>query len=525
MDKNFDNSMVSSAGKVASATAFSRILGLIREQVVAVLFGAGMLTDCFVAAFRIPNLLRDLFAEGALSSAFVPVFKEKLVKLDKADAFRLANITISALLLVVGLTVSLGIIFSPQLVYISAKGFTANPEKFDLTVNLTRLMFVYLLLVSVSAVLMGILNSTGRFGIPALSPALFNLGMILTPILLYKYFSAPIYTLALGVIIGGLGQLVFQLPSMHRIGFRFHFVLDFYDAGLRKIVRLITPMMLGLSASRINILINTLLASFLIEGAISYLNFSYRLMHFPLGVFAVALGTVALPKASEDVARGDNAALGRTFSEAFGLNMFLVIPSAAFLAFFGYDIVRLIFQYGAFGTADTVNTAQALFYYAFGLIGFAGVRVVAPVYYALGDSKRPMLFSILAVAINIGLNFVLIPFLNFAGLAAATGAAGLANLGLLLIYLKDKIPGLAFRPVLFQGGKTIIASAVAVGLTKLLIYFVDIRQLLGLGGFPGNLAVVTLEITGLVVVYLVLSIIMKLDELPKVISIFRARVK
>ncbi len=525
MDKNYNTSMVSSAGKVASATAFSRVLGLIREQVVAVLFGAGMLTDCFVAAFRIPNLLRDLFAEGALSSAFVPVFKEQLVKRDKMDAFRLANVTISVLLLVVGLAVSLGIIFSPQLVYISAKGFTSNPEKFDLTVNLTRLMFVYLLLVSVSAVLMGILNSTGRFGIPALSPALFNLGMILTPVLLYEYFNAPIYTLALGVIIGGMGQLVFQLPSMHRIGFRFRLIFDFYDDGLKRIIKLIAPMMLGLSASRINILINTLLASFLIEGSISYLNFAYRLMHFPLGVFAVALGTVALPRASEDVARGDHPALTRTFAEAFGLNMFLVIPSAAFLAVFGKDVVKLIFQYGAFDATDTLNTARALFYYSFGLIGFAGVRVVAPVYYALGDSKRPMLYSILAVAVNIGLNFALIPFLNFAGLAAATGAAGLANMGLLLANLKRKIPGLSFKPVLYQSIKTIAASGIAVTATKVLVTVVDFRQVFGLKGFPGNLAVVLVEIAGLALGYLVFSIFFKLEELPKVISIFRARVK
>jgi len=303
MENRSEKSLAASAGKVSGATAFSRVLGLVREQVVAYLFGAGMATDAFVAAFRIPNLLRDLFAEGALSSAFVPVFKEKIVKDGKAEAFRLANLTISGLLFIVGAVVAVGIIASPAIVYVSAKGFAADPGKFVLTVSLTRIMFIYLLMVSVSAVFMGILNSVGRFGIPALSPALFNVGMILTPLLLFQYFSIPIYTLAVGVIIGGIGQLVFQIPALLRIGYRFKFMLNFADAGIRRILRLISPMILGLSASRINILINTLLASLLIEGAMSYLNFAYRLMHFPLGVFGVAVGTVTLPKVSADAAR------------------------------------------------------------------------------------------------------------------------------------------------------------------------------------------------------------------------------
>jgi len=515
MDNSRDKSIASSAGKVSGATAISRVLGLVREQVVAYFFGAGMATDAFVAAFRIPNLLRDLFAEGALSSAFVPVFKDKLIKSGRAEAFRLANLTITALLLIVGLVVALGIIFTPAIVYISAKGFTADAVKFGLTVNLTRLMFIYLLMVSVSAVIMGILNSVGRFGIPALSPALFNIGMILSPLLLYHYFSVPIYTLAVGVIIGGIGQMVFQIPSLLRIGYRFKLMLNFADAGIRRILRLISPMILGLSASRINILINTLLASLLMEGAISYLNFAYRLMHFPLGVFGVALGTVILPKVSGDVARNDPEQLVRTFHEAFGLTLFLVIPSAVYLAGFGDDLVRLIYQRGAFDPAATTQTARALFFYAFGLIGFAGVRVTAPVFYALGDARRPMFYSIISVAVNIALNFVFIQFWGFAGLAAATAAAGLVNLLLLLYNLKNKVGGIDFIHILGLGARIIFGSMAALILIKLL----NVDLLIAPGNLSGKILIVGVQVAGMGLLYLVFMRLLRVDEVKKVLAL------
>jgi len=509
--------MIGPAGKVAGATALSRVLGLIREQVVAFFFGAGMMTDAFVAAFRIPNLLRDLFAEGALSSAFVPVFKDKLVKSGSRDAFLLASLTLSGLVLIVGVVVALGIIFTPSIVFITAKGFVSDPAKFDLTVTMTRPMFVYLLMVSVSAVFMGILNSHGRFGIPALSPAMFNLGMILTPIFLYNYFSTPIYTLALGVLIGGLGQLVFQLPALFRIGFRFKFILNFADEGIRRIGRLITPMILGLSASRINIMINTLLASLLVEGAMSYLNFAYRLMHFPLGVFAVALGTVTLPKAAEEVALEQREKLAGTFNEAFGLTLFLVIPSAVYLAGFGEDLVRLIFQRGAFDNAATIQTARALYFYSFGLIGFAGVRVAAPIFFALGDAKRPMKFSILAVAVNIVLNFAFIPLWGFAGLAAATSAGGLVNLLFLILSLKKEVTGIRLRPIIH---KIFIMTAAAIA-AYYITNWADWGMLINRPDVFGKIITVILQIVSIGVFYLIFLIIFRIDEIGRFITLLR----
>lgn len=476
-----------------------------------------MATDAFIAAFRVPNLLRDLFAEGALSSAFIPVFKDKMVNEGKASAFRLANITISVLLLVVGAVICIGIIFAPQIIYITANGFTEDPAKFTLTVSLTQIMFVYLMMVSISAVIMGILNSVGRFGVPALSPALFNVGMILAPFLLIEYFSVPIYTLAIGVIIGGIGQLVFQLPSLFKVGFRFSFILDLGDKGLRRIVRLITPMIMGLSASRINIVINTLLASMLIEGAISYLNYAYRLMHFPLGVFAVALGTVTLPKVSEDAAQNKMDRLIATYDEAMGLTMFLVIPSAVFLAGFGTDLVKLIFERGAFGAHATMETSRALFFYAFGLVGFAGVRVAAPVFYALGDSRRPMYYSITAVLVNIVLNFAFIPIWGFAGLAAATSAAGLANVFLLGFNIRKQIPEISYAGLLWRTLKIIIATILAF----LGVYYSRVDSLIVQNNIWGKISVVSIQIIGMGIMYLILCRVFRVEEIHRVKDIFK----
>ncbi|MFH2037194.1 MAG: murein biosynthesis integral membrane protein MurJ [Candidatus Zixiibacteriota bacterium] len=521
MAKEIEKSMAVSAGTVSAATALSRILGLIREQVTAYFFGAGMATDAFVAAFRIPNLLRDLFAEGALSSAFVPVFKDKLVKEGDSPAYYLASITITALIIIVGVVVALGIIFTPAIIYVSAKGFTFDPEKFELTVNLTRLMFIYLLLVSVSAVLMGILNSKGRFGVPALSPAMFNLGMILSPVILYKYFNFPIYTLAVGVIIGGIGQLIFQIPSLVNLGFRFRFIIDFGNEGIRRIGRLISPMILGLSASRINILINTLLASMLIEGAMSYLNYAYRLMHFPLGVFGVALGTVTLPKISGDASRNDLEQLKKTFHEAFGLAMFLVIPSTVYLIGFGNDLVQLVYQRGAFDPVATARTAQALYFYAFGLIGFAGVRVIAPAYYALSDSRRPMYYSIVSVIVNIGLNFAFMPLWGFAGLAAATSVAGLVNLFLLLYNLRHKISGINFSFMLWKVAKILAA----VMLAYFIISSINFKILIGINSLWDKIALVTIQVAGLGGLYILFAWLLRIEELKNILNIFSRKIK
>jgi putative peptidoglycan lipid II flippase len=404
---------------------------------MAYYFGAGMATDAFVTAFRIPNLLRDMFAEGALSSAFVPVFKDKLVRESKEEALELANRVISAMLVVVGAVVVLGIIFSPAIVKLTAWGFSDEPGKFALTVAMTQIMWIFLLLVSLAAVVMGILNSFGVFGVPAFSPAMFNVGSVATVLILYGVLDEPIYAMAIGVVVGGFGQLIVQLPALRKVGFQFKFVAKPLDAGVSRVAKLIWPMMIGLSAGRINILVATLVASFLAEGAISYLNYAFRLMHLPMGVFAVALGTVALPKVAELFSRRDNEGLQHTFTEAFNLNLLLVVPSAIFFIVSGEKVLQVIYGHGAFTPEDVANTQRALWHYSYGLLGFSAVRVVAPFFYAAGDSRRPMFYSITSVVANLILYYPLVKWFDYAGLAAAASIGGIMNAALLLSSLSE----------------------------------------------------------------------------------------
>lgn len=454
-------SLAGSAGIVAAGTAVSRVTGLIREQVMAYFFGAGMATDAFVVAFRIPNLLRDLFAEGALSSSFVPVFKERLVNASREEAFRLANATLTVLIALLGLITLLGIAATDAIVYLTAHGFADNLEKFELTANMTRIMWVFLPTVSVAALIMGMLNSMDRFGVPALAPALFNIGSIVTVVAFYHLFNTPAYTLAIGVVVGGFAQLAIQLPPLWKQGYRYRVHWNLSDSGLRKMLRLFTPMMIGLSASRINILVSTLLASFLVEGAMSYLNYAYRIMHFPMGVFAVALGTVALPRAAEQASRGENRALADTLHELLSLNLFFIVPSAAALAFLAEPLTAAIYEYGQFSPEDTRATGLAMLHYSYGLIGFAAVRVIAPVFYALGDARRPMFVSLATVALNIALYFPLVRFMSFAGLAAATSIAALFNVAALLWWMPQAGVTPQYGRITYSAARIGLAAAAA----------------------------------------------------------------
>lgn len=522
ISKEKKNSLIKSVGVVSSATALSRVFGLVREQVMAYYFGAGMATDAFLTAFRIPNLLRDMFAEGALSSAFVPVFKEKMVNQSDDEAFKLANIVFTAIFIVVGFIVLLGIIAAPAIIYISAHGFTDIVGKFDLTVNLTRIMFFYLLLVSLSALVMGILNSFGRFGIPAISPALFNLGIIVPVVVFYGFFDQPVYVLAIGVLIGGLAQLAIQIPALLKIGYRFKPSFDFLNEGLKRVINLLLPMIAGMSAGRVNILVNTLLASFLMEGSISFLSYSYRLMHFPLGVFAVALGTVALPKVSALAIRNDFKGLKKTFDEALGLNLFVIIPSGVFLVLMGRELVDLIFMWGAFTEKDAANTSLSLLHYSYGLIGFATVRVVVPFYYAFSDSRLPMKFSIISVVVNIALYYPLISILNFAGLAAATSVSALLNAVLLLYYLPTKGVNYSANKLLLNIFKMVVSAFLAFYTAKL----IPIKLYTGTSEILSRVEALFIPLISACIIYLVLCFVFRVDVLNLLLrKVFKKDIK
>jgi len=418
---------------VAAGTMSSRILGVVREQVVAYLFGASAVTDAFVAAFRIPNLLRDLFAEGALSAAFIPTFTDLLKNRNRQAAFDLYQRVFFWIVLVVGAICVLGVIFTPQIATALAAGFDKTPGKMALTVNLARVMFPFLLFVSLAALAMGALNSLGRFGPPAFAPLWFNVAMIVCALGFSRMLAQPIYGLAIGVIIGGLMQWLFQVYFLTKSGYHFHLKMAL-TPEVKKIFRLLLPAIGGLAAVQVNIFIITRVASGLGDGPVSYLNFAYRLIFLPLGVFAVAAATVGLPRMAEMTAAGDTPGALVRWRESLRLVWFLVIPATAAFVIFGEDICHILFQRGAFTAIDTQNTAAALAFYSVGLPGMATIRVTAPVFYAHKDTKTPVLLSLAAVIVNLILIYTLVGRLDFRGLALAIALASTAQaLGLMLL--------------------------------------------------------------------------------------------
>ncbi|MEW5899927.1 MAG: murein biosynthesis integral membrane protein MurJ [Acidobacteriota bacterium] len=444
---------------VSGATFVSRVFGLVREQIFAYLFGAGFATDAFVAAFRIPNLLRDLFAEGALSAAFVPVFTDYLVNKDRKEAFRLGNLVSNALLVILSGVVLIGVVATPWIVDLIAPGFGAIPGKSELTALLARIMFPFLLLVSLAAVSMGMLNSLRHFGVPAFAPVFLNLGMILAGFLICPLFNPPIIGMALGVLLGGFGQWAFQLPPLRREGFRFRPVLSFRDPGVRRIMLLMTPAILGLASTQVNIFVNTVIASFLPQGSPSYLNYSFRLMHFPLGVFGVAVATVTLPIVATYAAQRDIPSMLSTCASSLKLVFFLTLPSIFFLAIAAQPTISVLYQHGVFTYQDTIFTSQALMFYALGLFAYASVRVLAPVFYSLGDTKTPVKVSVLAVAVNVLLNLAFMRPLSFRGLALATSVSAMVNMFVLLSLLRRRVGRLDMADLAVNFGKTLAAAA------------------------------------------------------------------
>jgi len=508
-----------STGLVSSATFLSRVFGLIREQVFAYLFGAGLATDAFIAAFRIPNLLRDLLAEGALSSAFIPVFTEKLTLQGKEEAFRLANLVVNLLLIVLFGIIILGIIFSPAIVNLIAPGFNKIEGKIELTNLLTRIMFPFLLLVSLAALCMGILNSFGRFGAPALAPTMLNLGMILAGFFISPFLKTPIMGMAIGVILGGAGQLALQLPILFRLGYKYKPILDWKDPGVRKILLLLTPAVLGLASTQVNIFVNTLIASLLPQGSVSYLNYSFRLMHFPLGVFGVAVATVTFPLLAEKAAQKNFGELVSICSSSLKLIFFLTIPSAIFLAVGSKPIISLLYQHGKFSYVDTQATSQALILYAIGLFAYASVRVLAPVFYTLGEAKVPVISSAVSVVVNIGLNLILMHPLSFRGLALATSLSAILNMTILFTVLNKRIGPFDKKDLSNSFLKIVLASSCMGVLLQifLFLYQVDLDN----GNLIQKLVLVVLMVIVSLVSYALIASLLRIKEVKRVLGIFR----
>ena len=469
-----------SAGIVSIAVMASRLLGLVREKVIAYYFAAGVGADAFYAAFRIPNLMRDLFGEGALSKAFVTTFTATELEEGEEAAWRLASRIFNATFLLLTLITFVGILAAPAIVDLifMGKGFQEVPldpsahfsfdSKRDLTVYLTRIMFPYLILVSLAAVTMGLLNSKGKFGLPASASSFFNVGSLIVGV--WGYYIAPNFDLhrttgmAVGVVVGGALQFLIQVPSTRRVGFRYQFLLSFRDERVRQVMRLIGPAILGVAALQVNVLVNSIFASEG-EGWLTWINRAFRLMHLPIGVFGVAISTVALPNLAKLVTEGDMEAYRRSFSYALRLMFLLTVPASIGLMVLAEPICRLIFEGGQANQLDTQQTAGALFYYAFGLCGFSAVKIATDGFYTFNDTRTPAVVSLCTVGLNILLNYLFIYRLGFdhRSLALSTSCTITLNFLALLFLLRRKSGGLGLRGIWLLLVKLALASAVMGG--------------------------------------------------------------
>jgi len=458
--------LLRTVGSISSATSLSRVLGLVRDQVQAYYFGAGPITDAFIAAFRVPNLFRDLFAEGALSSAFVPTLTAEREHHGAEAAWRLANRLISVLLIILGvLTLIIGL-GARLILQVYVRGFA--PEKLDLAVTMTRILSPFLLFVALAAVAMGVLNTCGRFFLPALAPASFNVAAILGVItlvpLLPRLGLEPGLALAIGALVGGALQFLVQVPALRAEGFRFRLQLAWTDPGLRRMARLMLPATLGLAATQINILVDTVLASMFGDGPITYLAYAFRLMQLPIGLFGVALGTANLARVSQDLARNDHAAARVNLGGALRVAAVLILPATLGLIVLREPIVRLLFEHGRFAEQDSRRTAAAVLCYALGLFAYALTKIQVPTFYALGETRTPVLASVGSIAIKIGANFVLVFLLRragldpFLGLALATSLAAWINTIWLGIGLRGRIGSLRGQRVLSTFFKMLVLS-------------------------------------------------------------------
>jgi putative peptidoglycan lipid II flippase len=434
-------SVARAAAVVSGATLVSRILGFLRDLVIARAFGAEIASDAFFVAFRLPNLLRRLVAEGALSSAFIPVFTEYVTSRSRADTLRMLRAVAGAMLLLLGSLTLLGVLGAPGIVRVMAPGFFADPTAGELTVRLTRLMFPYLFLVGLAALVMGVLNAHRHFLLPALSPVALNVGIIIGALVLAPRLPEPAMGLALGVLLGGAGQLLVQVPWLGRRGLLAMPQFAFHHPAVRRVLTLMAPVVVGQSATHVGTVINTIIASFLVKGSVSYLYYADRLIEFPLGVIAVAIATAVLPTLSEQATRRDDHALRETLSFSLRLATFVSLPAAVGLFALSEPIVRVLYERGRFGPAETTGTAAAVAMYALGIVGSTTAKISAQAFFALGDTRTPVKVSVGVMALNCAMAATLAGPMGHVGLALAIAASATINALALTLLLRRRLPG------------------------------------------------------------------------------------
>jgi putative peptidoglycan lipid II flippase len=439
-------SLIKSASIVSALTLASRLTGLVRELLMAAMFGASALTDAFNVAFRIPNFLRRLFAEGAFSQAFVPILAANQAQQGNASTKALVDKVATVLAWVLLAVSIMGIAMAPVLVYAMASGLKQNPQAFDAASFMTRLMFPYIACMSLVALSAGVLNTYKKFAVPAATPVLLNLCMIGAAWLLAPWFQAqglePIYAMAVGVMVGGLLQLSVQIPALRALGMLPRISLNWADVkaawhhdGTQNVLRLMLPALLGVSVAQISLLINTQIASHLATGSVSWLTYADRLMEFPTAMLGVALGVVLMPQLAAAKAAGNNQQYSDMIDWGLRLVILLAVPSAVALLTFAQPLVAVLYHYGAFKDADVQQVARALMGYGFGLIGLVALKVLAPAYYAKQDIKTPVKIAIVVLVVTQILNYLLVPYLQHAALALSIGLGALLNAACLLVGL------------------------------------------------------------------------------------------
>ncbi len=419
-------------------TMLSRVLGFIRDAIVARVFGAGVATDAFFVAFKLPNLLRRVFAEGAFSQAFVPILAEyKSQQGDEATRTFLAYVS-GMLTLVLALVTVAGMIAAPWVIMVTAPGFAAMPDRFALTSALLRITFPYILLISLTSMVGSVLNTWNRFSVPAFAPTFLNISMIGFALFATPYFDPPVLALAWAVLLGGVLQLVYQLPHLKKIGMLVLPRFKWRHPGVGRVMKLMAPAILGVSVSQISLIINTIFASFLSEGAVSWMYYADRLMEFPSGVLGVALGTILLPSLAKSVASGDQEAYSQLMDWGLRLCFLLALPSAVALGILSKPLIVALFQYGKFSALDALMTQRALIAYAIGLVGLIVVKVLVPGFYSRQDIKTPVKIALVTLALTQVMNLIFIGPLQHAGLALSIGLASCLNAGLFYWQLRKQ---------------------------------------------------------------------------------------
>jgi len=498
------------ASIVGGGTFVSRVLGYIRDAVIASYFGAGTNADIFFIAYRIPNFFRRLVGEGALTVSFIPVFTEELMLGSKERAKRLAATSFTLFSIILAVLTIAGILFSAQIVELTAPGFANIQNKLPITVSLTKWMFPFLFFICLVALGMGVLNSLKHFTAPALSPALFNLSMIGSTIFLIPFFKQPVYALAFGVVFGGILQFLYQLPYLKQYDMFPRFDFHFNDPAIKKIVFLMLPAILGAAVYQINILITSRFASHLREGSVSYLYYADRIFELPIGVFVIAVATAVLPSMSEYAVKQDWSGFKESLSFGIRLVTFITIPATVGLITLGMPIVSMLFQRGEFTQEATKGTVYALYFFSLSLAAFGGVRILVSAFYSLKDTFTPVKVGIAAVIANIIFCFILIGPLQHGGLALATSLSSIVNLLLLFLILRKKLGGIGGRKIFTSAIKVAIASTpmgIAVYGLSLLVDWSSA------GVTIAKVSVLSLSILAGIAVYVLFAHILKSPEL------------